>query len=623
MSLRPRSLLNNGAFQEATLLSDIEAITKYYRDRGYIDAIVRDVTRTFDEGARGSSLVLTFMIDEGDLFRFGGVTFEGNTIFSNEQLSSLITSSVGGIVNLTRLEMDLQSVADLYFENGYIFNSIMRMPIKNDQTNELSVHLTIVERPRAYIEDIILIGNVRTRDYVILREIPLGPGDVFSRTKIMDAMRNLYNLEYFSMVIPDTIQGSAENLMILVFTFEEQPTTDIQFGLSFSGSADPDSFPVSGLLKWTDRNFAGTGNEFGVEANSTVVDSSSFAINYLHRWVLGLPLSLGTSFSADYSRRLALMNNHAPFFHGNEPYAFPDGFNSRHDFETYRTLPREYLMSYEQWFISLSFSSGYRWGTPYGILGLSGGLRFGLINSFWDETAFRPFDPILREDNNVWRFRNSIWLSISLDQRNIFFDPSSGYLLSQRFGINGMFPGEREHFIRSDTRAQYFHTLFNIPVTETWNFRGVLGVQLGMSLIFGQPSRNLNVEHANMLAIDGMFIGRGWRDEFQHKRNMLLDNWVELRIPLLQGVLAWDFFFDAVAIDTAAGDYFTYFGLDNWRFGLGGGLRFTIPQFPIRLSLVKRCRFVDGRLEWQPGSLFRGQSERGGIDFVMSFAVSF
>jgi outer membrane protein insertion porin family len=431
------------------------------------------------------------------------------------------------------------------------------------------------------------------------------------------------------MIIPDTLQGSTENLMDLVFTFEEQPTTDIQFGLSFSGSADPDSFPVSGLLKWTDRNLAGTGNEFGIEVNSTVVDSSSFSVNYMHKWVLGLPLSLGTNLSANYSRRFALMNNHAPFFHGNEPYAFPDGFNSRDDYEEYRGFPREYLMTYDQWFLSLAFSTGYRWGTPFGIFGVGGGLRFGLINSSWDETAFRPYDPVLRESNNIWRFRNSLWFSVSLDQRNIFFDPSSGYFLSQRFGIHGLFYGEREHFIRSDTRAQYFHTLFDIPVTERWSFRGILGVQLGMSLILGQPGRDLRIEQSNMLAIDGMFTARGWTDEFQNKGYVLLDNWVELRIPLLRGLLAWDFFFDAAAVETEHGYYFgrnnddRNFTMENWRFGFGGGLRFTIPQFPIRLSLVKRFKVLGTEVDWQPGSLFRGESEKGGMDFVMSFALSF
>jgi outer membrane protein assembly complex, YaeT protein len=309
LSLKAKSLLNDGAFQESKLLVDREAVTKYYHDRGYIEMVVKDVTRTVVDNAKSTNLILTFMIEEGDEFRFGGVTFEGNVIFTTAQLEKLVSSKKGEIVNMTRLEMDLQRVADIYFENGYIFNSIIRSPSRNYQTNTISYHITIVERDRAYIENIVIIGNNKTKSSVILREIPLEPGEIFSKTKVMEAWRNLMNLQFFSNVIPDTLPGSSENLMDLVFTVEEQPTTEIQFGFTFSGSADPDTFPISGLLKWNDRNIAGSGNELGVELNSSVIDSSTLSVNYLHRWAFGLPLSLGIDLSASYLRRYSLMDN--------------------------------------------------------------------------------------------------------------------------------------------------------------------------------------------------------------------------------------------------------------------------------------------------------------------------
>ena len=627
LSLRQRSIINNGAFQEAKLLADIESITRYYGDRGYIDAVVRDVTRTYEADSRRTNLVLTFLIEEGAEFRFGGVTFEGNVIFSTEQLSRLITSKQGDVVNMTRLEMDMQRVADLYFENGYIFNSLTRTPFRNDQTNEISYSISIIERSRAYIENIIIIGNEKTRDSVILREIPLEPGDVFSRTKVLDAMRNLFNLQFFSMVMPDTLPGSTENLMDLIFTVEEQPTTDIQFGLTFSGSADPDSFPISGLIKWTDRNLAGTGNELGVEVNSTVIDSTSIALNYMHRWIFGLPLSVGIDFTADFSRRLAHLNNgglnNNQIWHGSEVGAYPDGFNSYGDYLANRgNTSREYLMTYDQWYLSLGFSTGYRWLTAAGNIMLRGGIRFGMTHINYDE-ANRPFDPALRAGNNRWTPRNSFWLNFALDQRDIFYDPSSGYFFSQRFGFNGIFPGEREYYIRSDTRAQYYLTLWDLFVTDNWSFKGVLAIQVGLSAIFRQPGRNLSIEDANKLAIDGMFIGRGWREDFHNKGLLLLDNWIELRIPLARGILAWDFFFDAVAVDGIDGDYFRGFSVENMRFGFGGGLRFTIPQFPIRLALAKRFKVENGSVRWMRGGLFSGNNPSGGIDLVMSFAISF
>jgi len=630
LSLKAKSLINDGAFQEAKLLADRETITRYYNDRGYIDAFVRDVTRTYTTDEKGTNLVLTFLIEEGSEFRFGGITFEGNLIFSSEQLARLVTSKVGEIVNYTKLEMDLQRVADLYFENGYIFNSIGRTPNKNYQTNELSYHITILERGRAYIENIIIIGNDKTSTEVILREIPLEPGDVFSKTKVMDALRNLYNLQYFSMIIPDTLPGSAENLMDLVFTVEEQMTSDIQFGLTFSGTADPEAWPISGLLKWNDRNVGGSGNELGVELNSSIVDSFTFAANYLHRWAFGLPLSLGISFSANFTKHMVPMNNGTTgkIFNGDEPDAFPDGFKSREEYVAHNSSPpRDYLMSNEQWYIAVGLSTGYRWSTLLGIFSVSGGLTLGLINNSYDEDLFRPFDPALRERGNSWVFKNSFWFSTSLDQRDIYYDPSRGYYLYERMGFFGIFPDESEHYIRSDTKAEAFFTLFNLPVTENWAFKGVLALHFGISTIFG--GNNLAIEKANKLSVDGMFIGRGWGNQYGNKGFLLLDSWVELRFPLVYGILALDLFFDAAGVDGEKGSYFDNFTIENMCFSYGFGLRFTMPQFPIRLSLAKRFQVVDGAVKWAPGAIFGPDDVKDpakawmGMDLVVSFVLSY
>ncbi|GBU27542.1 outer membrane assembly protein YaeT [Treponema sp. R8-4-B8] len=628
LSLKAKSLLNDGAFQESKLLADREAVTKYYHDRGYIEMSVKDVTKTVTETDKGTNLTLTFLIEEGEEFRFGGVTFEGNVIFTSEQLDKLVTSKKGEIVNMTRLEMDLQRVADIYYENGYIFNSIIRSPSRNYQTNIISYHITIVERDRAYIENIVIIGNIKTKTSVILREIPMESGDIFSKVKIMEALRNLYNLQYFSVIIPDTLPGSTENLMDLVFTVEEQPTTEIQFGFTFSGSADPDTFPISGLLKWNDRNVAGSGNELGIELNSSVIDSSTLSVNYLHRWVLGLPLSLGTDLSASYTKRYATMDNQPPFFNGNESYAFPDGFSSYSDyFNKSKTPTRDYLMQYEQWYISLGFSTGYRWTTFMGILGVNGGMRFGIINNSYNAELYRPFDPALREGNNDWNPKNSLWFSLSLDQRDIYYDPSKGYYLYDRIGYYGIFNAEREHYMRNDVKAEYYFTLFNIPVTEKWNFKSVFGIHAGLSTIFQQPGRDgFTVEDVNKLAVDGMFIGRGWSNEYRNKGYLLLDSWLELRFPIVNGILAFDLFFDSAGIESELGDYFNNFTIENMRFSYGGGFRFTLPQFPIRISLVKCFQIEDDKVKWKPGAIFGSSKENErwmGMDIVMSFVLSY
>ena len=629
LSLRTRGIIADGAFQEARLIADMQAIAQYYQDRGFIDAHVVDVVQDIRRNDRGHNLLtLTFKIYEGRQFTFGGITFEGNHIFSDETLSALVLSRVGDTVNARRIQADLMRIANRYYENGYIFNLIEPVAQRDEAQGILSYHIQITERGRAHIENIIVRGNVRTKDHVILREIPLEPGDVFSQTKVMDALRNLHNLQYFSMVDPQTPPGSVDTLMDLVFTVEEMPTTDVQFGLNFSGSADPDTFPISAMIQWNDRNFRGGGNMLGADLLVSP-DTQSISLNYTQRWIFGLPLSGSFDITLQRMIRRAAMQNTAPFFHGNEPYAFPDGFNSFEEYDaSNRTPPDGYLMPYNQWNLSLGVGTGYRWPTFLGSLTLRGGTRIGIVRNTYDNSLLRPFDPVIRERNNIWTPALAVWTSLSLDQRDISWDPSSGYYGIQRLSWNGILPIEPEHYIRTDTRMEWFVTLFDLPLFENWNFKAVLGIHTGVSFIFRQPHLSQPfIEEASQLAVDGMFTGRGWTGEFRRKGHALWTNWAEVRIPLAPGILAWDFFLDAAGVKETPQALFTDFFTDDgsmpdsdtlfMRFSVGGGFRFTIPQFPFRFSLARRFVYRDGGLEWVGAGL--GGS---GLDFVVSFAIS-
>ncbi|MDR1232385.1 MAG: outer membrane protein assembly factor BamA [Spirochaetaceae bacterium] len=623
------SLKRRGMFSEAKLLADRVAITSYYQDRGYIDAVVQDVARTSRQDQKGNTLLtITFRVDEGRPWTFGGIAFAGNVIFSDEELSKLVTTKVGSIVNARRLEADLQRIIDLYLENGYIFNSFGREEIRREEEGVIAYEIPIVERGRAHVEHIIVQGNAKTKDHVILREIPFEPGEPFSRTKIIEGMRNLYNLQFFSNIIPDTPPGSADQLMDVIINVEEQLTTDVNFGMTFSGSSDPNDFPVSIVFSLTNRNFMGLGNSLGGDATISPTTQSA-SIRYTQSWLFGLPLSGGFDFTFTHRQNSAYLDNMAPWFNGDESYAYPDGFDSLEDYENSYLPSSDYLMQYEITTFSLGFSTGYRWTTPWGGVGLSGGVRTGAILNTFDATLNRPFDPQLREKNDVWIPANSLWAALTLDQRDIRYDPSRGYYLYQRAGVYGLIPGEieNEYYIKTDSRAEIFFTLWNVNIDDKSYFRGVLGLHSGLSLILPQFGSDAAVlADSSKLAIDGWFIGRGWVSERRHTGLALWDNWAELRIPLVPGILAWDFFFDAVAVASEPDYIFSNdpIGADHdlqsrMRYSIGGGLRFTIPQLPFRFLFTKRFKVVDGDVEWQNGGLFGNL----GMDFVLSFAVQY
>jgi len=631
ISMKEKGLIASGAFEEIKLVNDRLIIEQYYHNRGYINARVVDIVRKPSELPGGDESVdIIFQLDEGDLYTFEGVIFKGNYVFTARQLEDLIRSKKGQYVNASKLEADLQRVYDLYRNNGYIFSDFSRRELLNREEKTLQYELDISEYDRAYIEKITVKfmddsdplkkGKHKTRPFVITRELPFEEGDIFSKAKIEDAIRNLYNLQYFADVRTNPVQGSEFGLMEVDITVEEQPTTDIQAGLTFSGSTEGE-LPISLLVKWTDRNFLGRGNVFGVSANVSP-DVQNASVEYTQKWLFGLPLSGGFDFTIQHAARYGFMDNQPPFFTGgndDSDYAFPDGFDSYTDFyNSGKAVSDEYLFKYEQWTVSMGFSTGYRWRTPLGSLSTGGGIRVGFKINNYDRELYRAFDQTIREHPDPMP-ATSFFLSLSLDNRDVFYDPTRGYYVVQRLGFYGLLPEklEEEYYTRSDSKAEIFFTLWNWQVTESWAFRGVLGFHSGFSFILPSaydPSGPV-IEDANKLYVDGMFIGRGWTDERTNYGYALWENWAELRVPVVPGIISLDFLFDAVEI---ARKYDLFDGgiKERMKFSTGGGFRFAIPQFPFRFIFVKRFDFnKNGELEWMEGPV-------GGLDFVLSFALS-
>jgi outer membrane protein insertion porin family len=141
----------------------------------------------------------------------------------------------------------------------------------------------------------------------------------------------------------------------------------------------------------------------------------------------------------------------------------------------------------------------------------------------------------------------------------------------------------------------------------------VLAAHSGLSLILPQFGQDTAVAITNdLLYVDGWNIARGW--DLERDKYALWDNRLELRMPISEQLLWWVFFFDAVAAYDAVADMKGRH-IDDFLFSFGGGLRFSIPQFPIRLYLAKRFNTVGGVGQWQDGELFPGSLK---LDFVIS-----
>lgn len=589
LSLKEAGLFSEGAFQESALTADSKAIVDYYKDRGYVDAKVLNIKQdhVLNEKKQREEIIITFEIQEGSQYSFGGITFIGNKVFSTEALNELVYLKKGDIYKESRFVRTRWAVQNLYYENGYTSNQFVPEVLKDTDNKIISYNFRIYENPRSHVEHIIINGNVKTKDFVIRREIPLEEGDIFSNAKIMTAFRSLNNLQYFSSVQPDVQQGSETDLVDIIFNVEEQGTTQLDFGFTFSGMSDPDAFPVALYAKIQNSNVFGEGRTLSL---GTTVSTTEQSVNvgYSQRWLFGKPISVGFNAGYSHSTNYALRN----FF----------------DYYSGLVNDDNYYMEYQQHEFNLGASLGYRWVKDYGTFSVKGGISGSIIDNIYDDEAFVPYDSSISQYCDNWEPKDSLWSAFSFDARDNSYDPTAGWFVSQRLAWYGLLPqgflpfapewGEKEFYLRTDTKFEKYFTLLNLPVSESWNFRLVLMGYTGLSMQF--PFFGSSIKRSNQLYIDGMFNGRGWEiyNTDTGRGCTVWSNYLELRMPLVPGVLAVDAFIDAIAIKDNVDNFFENLTEEDWYYSFGPSIRFTIPQLPIRLLFANTFKVRDGEVLW-------------------------
>lgn len=660
------SLFSKGIYSRANVEQDKENIKTYYKSRGYIDAEVIDVVvETVDEDAQKQSnkVSLTYFLKEGDRYTFGGINFVGNTIFSDEELEKFVTNKKGAYISLVKVETSLQLIKQSYMDEGYIFNQFTDKQDRDEANKIVFWTLEIVENSRAYVEKVIIKGNSKTKYTVIRREIPIEPGDVYSSGKIVQAVNNLYNTRYFEDVQVEPSYGSTDGLVDLVFIVEEGRTADISLGITFSGDTE---FPISGQVKWNDKNFLGGGQTLGVELTASPV-KQTLGFNFSENWILGYRWSGGINFSINHGVVSDIpqdilepvfqdenipdpYDGHYVFTreteYNNVTYQAGDPFpgvatqeeileyNLMIDYLYFGNLNNDHNMEYETYDFSLGLNTGYTWHTNWGRIQPSTGFSTKFQYVEYDPTVYRPAEPTLRENLRTWNVINKFWFSLKWDTRDIIFNPSKGGMARQRLTFAGFF-GDRQ-YIRSDTKGDVFFTLWDYPIDDFWKLKGVLMLHSEYSLLAPSLNGTFKAEATDYLYIDGMMSARGW--PIQRNGKVLWDNTVEIRMPIVESLLWFDFFLDAAALypEFSSNEKYAFMDftqaedfagssmalLDDFRFSFGAGLRLANMQFPIALYLAKPFEFENGAFKWsKTGDRFDLFDGFFGMNIVIAFAI--
>jgi len=275
--------LKSATFKKVQFEEDKERLAMWYRDHGYLDVEISDVDMTFVE--ENKKIDLLIHVTEGPIYTVGDINWEGNEKFDDIEVASRILLERGDTFREVDYQETLRILHSLYWDNGYIYITVDPERQIREQVVDLTFRFR--EGEPAKIRDVRVVDNLKTYDEVIMREMRLFPGDVFSNSLIELSQRNIFQLGYFTNVIPEFQPADREGDIDLVMKVEEKQTGQFSFGMAYSAQTS-----VTGFIQIAETNFRGKGQNIGLAwqfgSRQRYVD-----INFTEPWFMGTPTLVG------------------------------------------------------------------------------------------------------------------------------------------------------------------------------------------------------------------------------------------------------------------------------------------------------------------------------------------
>lgn len=462
-----------------------------------------------------------------------GVNFNGNTVFKSEYLTELMGITENSVLNTTLVNERLQEIEKLYMQQGYILVSIPEVRVTDDGV----LDVTIAE---GMIEDIVLEGNDKTRDYVILRELRYKKGQPFNKFTASRSMERLYNLGFFEDVNMRLLPGETEHNVITEIDVVEQKTGVISVGAGYS-----ESDGMVGILELGENNFRGMGDkvnfhwEFGGSSHG-----KNYQISYTRPWINSNGDSLGVSIfdrRYDYDDYNSNGNTVASYDKRRKGYSL-----------TWGRVTSEYtknFFAFESVKESYDDYDGFEWG--------SAAPSDSATQQKWKKAIMDNFGTT-----------NSFTFTHVFDNRDNYYSASRGRRISFALQYGGHGLGGKYDFYKFTTEGRFYKALGN---------GHVLALRVMAGYIEGETSYN------QLFNLGGSDTLRGYEDD-QFKGEKMYAATLEYRIPLakkVEGVVFTDIG-STWGIDDGRIPWYDDDDSINWSVGVG--LRLQTPIGPVRLD---------------------------------------
>ena len=313
-------ILKGSKFIDAKYQEDLVKIIEKYKENGYRDARIVSDNVTFNKEENNLSVKIN--LEEGHKYYFGNIKFLGNTVYPDQGLNRMIGIKKGDVYNGVLLEKriadkskpDGDDITNLYQNNGYLFSNINAVEVKT-ANDTIDFEIRIVEGPLAYFNKITVVGNDKTNDKVIYRELRTKPGQKYSKEELVRTIREIGQLGFFD---PEAIDPKFKNVdagagtVDIEYNLVEKGSSQIELQGGYGGGG------FIGTLGLSFNNFS-VGNMFNKEAYKPLpmgdgqkvslrLQGSTFfqtySLSFSEPWFGGKkPVQFSTSFA--YSKQFA------------------------------------------------------------------------------------------------------------------------------------------------------------------------------------------------------------------------------------------------------------------------------------------------------------------------------
>jgi outer membrane protein insertion porin family len=542
MGTKKKSFFHGGSFESDKYQEDKKKVIDFYKDQGYIDAVISEDSTWYSNDL--AWMYIKLRVKEGQRYYFGKLTWQGNSVLSDNKISSAFKIKEGQTFNQEKYKNTLDKIYELYQDEGYWYTRIEEK--KSPRDNYLDVDFGITEGNPAYVKMINIEGNTKTKEKVVRRELRIKPDTIFKRSILTRSLRDVMILNFFKDVQPD-LAVREDNNIDLTLKIEEKETGTFSLGAGYSAQDK-----LVGTLGLGIPNFLGGGQTVSLDSDFGS-QRTTFSLNYFEPWLLDTPTSVGIS--AYYQNRL------------NSVQLIRDNL--------YTTL------QYTENVRGGSARVGRRLRWPDNYFQIFGGYRFEKFKLY----DISPADEASKTFNNKLRGTTSVGtLSLTRDSRNLAQFATAGTYASWSGDLGGTVFGGDYNYWKQMILFEHYYTPF-------WKFTFAAKGKWG--LLYGIRHGDNDVPFSERFTPGGTDpdgLIRGYDDSSIGQRLVSSDGKIggrseviynfEMTVPISEQQLYALLFFDA------GNAYLTTHGLrhnlvGNFYKSFGFGFRVVAPMIGI------------------------------------------